>query len=170
MAYWIKVFNRADVGEYDQEILLEAIVQSNYYTLCDQYGLDKEGVEPALENLAVIQSPHEDAPFFVLKYQSEGKRPIVVYHWQVTDESGQEFVQFELDQVTSTAVREHLRLTRNIYGIALAKSQLFDMGLLLGYELARWLAERGSGLVVGLDGKWYQLNPYQAFVACELNE
>ena len=55
-----------------------------------------------------------------------------------------------------------------MYSVALQDEQLTDMGLLLAYEVARWIAHQGSGIVLGLDAAWYRLNEHQAFIPLQL--
>jgi hypothetical protein len=42
-----------------------------------------------------------------------------------------------------------------------------DMGLLLGYEIVRWLGVQSAGIVRDLVGNWFRINQYQAFVPIE---
>jgi hypothetical protein len=64
----------------------------------------------------------------------------------------------------TASVRARLMQVQAVYMIELLETQLTDMGLLLAYEFARWAAQRGSGIVLGLDGVWYRLNAHQAFI------
>jgi hypothetical protein len=47
-----------------------------------------------------------------------------------------------------------LRATKEIVAVELGFSQLEDMGIVLAYEIARWLAQKGDGLVVDDDDCW----------------
>jgi hypothetical protein len=48
--------------------------------------------------------------------------------------------------------------------VELARLQSSDLGILLAYELARWISFKGTGLIYALDGVWYRLNAHKAFL------
>jgi hypothetical protein len=66
------------------------------------------------------------------------------------------------------SVRKALSAAVQIVSVELDADQLQDLGLLLGYELARWAAVRGKGVMLGLDGRWYRLNAFKAFLPLEI--
>lgn len=164
MSYWIMVFNQRLMDEVDEKKLVTAIAESNIHTLCAQYALDPALIESALMNLSVICAGGQMSPFFVLRYQPEGKPPLVVNRWAVDSAAGCKMLKNAKAELQNDLGEELLDQTHQIIGIELGAGQLRDMGLLLAYELARWAAFEGGGIVRGIDGEWYRLNPNKAFI------
>jgi len=154
----------------DQQRLKEALTDANIHTLCVQYGLDAGGTASALRHLELIHSKYEPAPYFLLRYAPIGKRPLVTYRWHTDYGLGRTYLQDCLAQTSSQRVIDLLTAAKEIISIELSRSQLKDLGLLLGYEIARWCADAGEGIVLGLDGIWYRLNQHQAFVPITLSD
>lgn len=169
MNYWILIFNKKAIGSIDEEGLLEKITDSNYETLCRQYGLNPSMVQPTLAQLQIALAPEGLSPFFLLQYHLKGEWPIVVYRWDLDQDYGKALLEDAVGVVQSEEIQEHIVQTQFILGIELAQTQLRDMGLLLAYEVARWAAEGGQGILRGLDGKWYRLNRHKAFIPFEDN-
>lgn len=164
MPYWIMVFNQHALASFSKESLLSAVTTSNFYTLCHQYGLNPGLIQPAMDRLALEMSSGEPMPLFLLRYQDMDQPPIVVTEWNTDAEGGKQLLLDVVKSLTTPYASDQLANTRFIYAVELVESQLYDLGLLLAYELARWVAVRGSGIVLGLDSIWYRLNPYHAFV------
>jgi hypothetical protein len=164
MSYRILIYNQRPLGQFSPTTLLADLKAVHYSTLCRQYGLDVALISPAMDHLAVDGSDEEHVPYFIVRYQSENHMPLVISKvgladgWlgQVLTEGGQDAL--------SVPVHDYLMRTQEAYSVALRYEQLYDLGLLLAYEIARWVAYRGSGLVFGLDGVWYRLNAQQAFI------
>jgi hypothetical protein len=164
MAYRILVFNQRPIGEISEGTLLTAITRSNYETLCAQYGLNPALIGPARDQLRVVLAANRQVPYFVLHYKPADLPPIVVSAWAAVTVIRDHRLADNYDEHLPDRVRNHFSLTEVIYSVELDEAQLTDMGLLLAYEIARWAAERGEGLVLGLDGAWYGLNVHRAFV------
>ena len=150
------------IDRTDEKAILAAITRSNFHTLCDQYGLDHELVAPAISNLRVSLFNGKLSPYLLVHYQPKGKPPLIVHCLSELDGVGW-FLDL-LDGIEEVSLREALRKTHVVISIPLSSSQILDMGLLLAYEVARWVAELGNGFVQGLDGGWYRLNQYGAFL------
>ena len=162
MVYSIFVFNTKRIEQVDPRALLTAITASNYYTLCDQYGLDPALIEPTLAALKVIDGGQELADYFVLEYRPQGRCPIVVYLQEPSIIEEKDLSR--LRESAPQAICEVLDDLAQVVQIELDEEQLSDLGLLLGYELGRCAAESGKGVVLGLDGTWYHLNRHKAFL------
>lgn len=121
-------------------------------------------IDPTVEQLAVEQNVDGHEPYFLLWYQPRRQPPIIVNQWELAEL----WRNYQQEEVFEAALPPSLRdLAMDptaVYSVSLEESQLFNLGLLLAYEIARWVAYRGSGLVFGLDGTWYRLNPHQAFI------
>lgn len=164
MSYWIMVFNQQPVGQVPKESLVEALRSAHFDTLCAQYGLDPALIGPALDHLSLEKPARGRASYCLLRYQPTGRPPIVMTEWEPAILLGDGHFGGMLTYSAPAEVRGVLSKTREIYSLELLRQQLADMGLLLAYEIARWLAREGSGLVLGLDGVWYRVNAHQAFI------
>jgi hypothetical protein len=110
-----------------------------------------------------VQVPkNEQVPLFTLQYVPEPKAPIVVNCWRDDEQVDSLIRLFSTDAPND--IREHLALTREIFGIELSHAQCHDLGMLFAYELTRWIAFKGEGVVRALDGEWYRLNANKAFL------
>ncbi|MDY6872878.1 MAG: hypothetical protein SVR81_02760 [Chloroflexota bacterium] len=165
MPYSILVFNQDPISEIIPENVIAAVTESNYQTLCCQYGLDPALIESAKAHLRLI-GPHDgDDPFFALAYGPATQRPVLVYLLDLD-----QALRAELAPVLATVpqtIEAALRAAAQVVRVELGRAQLTDMGLLLAYELARWAAVKGSGLIHGLDGQCYRLNRHRAFLPVE---
>jgi hypothetical protein len=160
MPYWIRVYNQHLLGQFSAETLRAALAGANFRTLCDQYGLDSALIGPARRHLAVELPVNQGVPLILVRYAPRPQPPLVV-----TEQSLDLSLDADSLWVGLTAsVRARLMQVQAVYMIELLETQLTDMGLLLAYEFARWAAQRGSGIVLGLDGVWYRLNAHQAFI------
>ena len=159
MAFLIHVFNTIpiEIEAVDPREVLEAITESNYHTLCAQYGLDPALIDVTRSSLQVQVAQGKAVPYFTVAYGRSDARPIVV-HFQ-----GREGISERLQPVPESAPAA-LGAAVQLVSIELDEAQLQDLGLLLGYELARWAAVQGQGIMLGLDGRWYRLNAYKAFL------
>lgn len=119
-------------------------------------------IKPTLACLKIVARPRISQDYFILKYRPENRRPIIVHFLEpaMIDEGELERVRESIPQ----AFQEKLRDTKQIVLVELSEDQLSDLGLLLGYELARWAAGAGDGVIRALDGKWYRLNRHKAFL------
>jgi len=165
MPYRILIFNQQPLAWFNAaEELLAAVRDVHFSTLCSQYGLNPASIKPAINQLAVERAEAGLVPYFLLRYQPKNKPPLVVSYFN-QDETG-----YEIGLVSRAGeglpghLQTHLRGERSIYSVELVESQLSDVGLLLAYEVARWIASKGTGLVLGLDGSWYRLNQHHAFI------
>lgn len=165
--YWIQVFNSRALNETDLPKLMGALLEVNYPSLCSEYGLDPASIALTLSHLEVVSRPEGIAPFFLVKYQPGGGAPLVVYRWDTAGENGVRWLKQAKEWVKDSLVEAQLAHTREILAVSIRAAQLEDMGLLLAYEVARWAAEKGEGLVFGLDGAWYRLNRHRAFLPIE---
>lgn len=156
MPFLIRVFNSIPLGPINPHAILTAITASNYATLCEQYGLDPELIGPGLTRLGVLAAPTLEAPFFTVVYRQDGERPVVVtvQDWH-GDRSG---------VLPPKSLQTAFAATVQLVSIELVEDQLQDLGLLLAYEVARWAAVQGKGIIQALDGRWYRLNAHKAFL------
>ena len=165
MAFTIWIFNQHSVIPHSADDILAAITEAHYTTLCAQYGIDPDLIAPAQKNLRVFLSPFGAASFFVVHYQATDGEPVVV-SWRPAPAGRETGMGMELPSVPM-ACRERLAEAQQWVSVELTAAQLKGFGLLVGYELARWAACQGQGLVRALDGHWYRMNAYKAFLPAE---
>ena len=161
---WVQVFNQRKITPFVGDDLKRTLLGVNFHSLCDQYSLNPDEIPSMLSHLEFITGPEEAAPFALLKYQSGKGPPLVIYHRKVNHEDGASWLGEAKNSADSLGVKCRLAKTQEILAISLRPTQLADLGLLLAYEVARWAAAEGQGLVYGLDGVWYRLNRHQAFL------
>ena len=164
MHYRILIFNHKSIRGFDEKELRNHLLDVNFETLCDQYQLDSTQIEPVKSYLEVIASKQEALPYFLVKYGKNQQRSIIVNELDVLGGRGNNVLQDWLQHKEYKKITDHLESTRFIIEIELTPHQLIDMGLLLAYEIARWAAGRGEGVVLGLDNTWYRLNQHRAFI------
>ena len=164
-SYPIVIFLSEEIDPAMAESLSVALRAANFDTLCQQYGLNPSACEDVLGNLAVIGNPvSTKAPFFVVRYGPQWHQALVIEGWHVTKSAGKNLLNAFKTLVKGREIQKNLEKTRIIFTIALTPAQLGDLGRLLAYEVARWAAFYGEGVMRGLDGEWYALNRHQAFV------
>jgi hypothetical protein len=162
--YSINVFSQISIAEIIPEKLEETLEKISFRTLCRQYGLDCSLIDQTLKNLRVAISGSDVSPYFVVEYLPPGGRPLIIYHLKPSSEDGGRILAASQASILEKDLSEKLSRFGAIYSIDLHPAQLKDMGLLLGYEVARWIGFLGHGLVRDLHGDWYTLNEYQAFI------
>ncbi len=163
MKHLIYIFNQRALVNFNLQGLVTAIRSANFDTLCDQYGLSRALIQPALAHLELIAAPESDLPIFTLAYRPKSQPPIIVTHWDEKAKSFERLITALESDVTGD-VYNQVKLSTNIYCIELTEPQIKDLGLLLAYETARFLAAEGNGVVLGFDKIWYRLNVNQAFI------
>jgi hypothetical protein len=162
MVYSILIFVQEDPKVSPAKRLQKALKEASFSTLCVQYGLDQDLIPSTLENLKVLGGYRDISPYFIVSYRHQGHRPIVVYRWEAEKElSGpKSFVE----ENEWERVKVQLPSYSSVFQVELIRDQLSDMGILLGYEIARWIGFYGKGLVRDLHGNWFKLNRNQAFI------
>lgn len=161
----IYVCNLKSIDYFDPDEIRVAVTESNFHTLCSQYGLDPALIKPVKAHLEIRTTSESAVPFFTLHYKLANEPPIVVTRWR----EGERFAELRhlCESSVPQSASQHLNRTQEIFTIEISHRQCRDLGLLLAYELARWAAHKGKGLVYGLDGVWYRLTPHKAFLPIE---
>jgi hypothetical protein len=161
MASWISVYCRTSVGAITPAALLAGIQDRDpsasagidYLTLAEDYDVDEDVVESALECLRV-ESASKTFDTYEVHYTKPAKRPVFVRRW--TDAS--EHVDEELERKKRPPkLVTRMRATVEAIGIELGASQLTDFGIVVAYEIARFLAQKGDGVIVDLQHEWNEV-------------
>lgn len=164
MAFGIMVFNPQPLGVVNPDSLRKTLLTVNFETLSSQYDLYPVAIEPAKANLDVVVSEEHEFPYFLVEYGDERGHPLVINEQGVESARGHRIFKDLLEGHLSGNIKAHLRASNFLVEIELAQHQLTNMGLLLAYEIARWAAFKGEGIVLGLDGRWYRLNQHRAYL------
>lgn len=164
MQYWILIFNQKRLDGLNETGLVSALKGANLAKLCRQFGLDDALVAPAVAHLHLLTAPARAVLFSALYYQAERQHPVFIHCWDIKQDEGASMLTAYLNKSTSSALAVRLKTVQQIWGVELSPHQLDDMGLVIAYEIARFLAAVGGGLVRGLDGVWYRLNRHEAFI------
>ena len=162
--YWILIFNRERIDRIDKDRLINALKLANHETLCAQYIVDQALIPDALQHLRLVTAQPGNTSIGALHYELGERRPLIIYLWDVSRAAGSDLLTNLIKSNLSGDLMMQIRETQQIIGIQIMSQQLKDMGLVFGYEIARWMADQGQGLVRGLDGGWYCLNRYRAFL------
>lgn len=164
MNHSILVFNKNSLNKNIKAELRQVLLAAHFDTLCEQYQLDPAQIEPAKSSLEVLLAEGQSFPYFIVNYGACHHRPIIVYEWDFMEDECNSMKKELLDKIAINGCEESLSAAGYLLEIELDPVQLKDMGLLLAYEIARWAAYQGEGVILGLDDCWYHLNRHRAFV------
>ena len=159
-SYPVFVFNQKPIADLTREAILESLLESDLATLCQQYGLDFAQIEPALDALQVMHVP--GWPIFSVSYRPDGRYPLLVNQTPANAATVEQLPI--LREQASEWLATFLAEVNVMVTIEVLPVHLHEFGLLLTYELARWAAWSGKGIVLGLDRQWYRLNRHKAFL------
>jgi hypothetical protein len=166
MPYWITVYCRTPVSSLAPAELLAGIRDEDpgapagvdYWTLAEGFGIeDEDVVDAALDVLRVRPERARGLACEVCHRPELDARPIVVHCWSEPERVAEEIQEAEENREPPPAALERLRASREVVGLELGFSQLEDMGIVIAYEIARWLAQKGEGLVADDDDQWFSV-------------
>ncbi len=164
MAWWITIYCRKSVANVSAAQLLagirdrdpEASAGVDYLTLAEDYEVAEELVKPALDALRVEAQSAEPLDFEVA-YREPGLRPIVVHHWAEPERVKEELEEAKDVRSVPRSLAKRLAETKEIVALELGFPMLEDMGVVFAYEIARYLAQKGDGLIVDDDDRWQRI-------------
>jgi hypothetical protein len=155
VASWISVYCRKSVGRITTAQLLDGIRDRDpkahagvdYYTLAEDYDVGEPAVRAALVKLAI--EDHDPFDDYMVSYGV--RRPVFVRRWTNASPHVEEAIE---RTPPSPALAKRLRASREAIGIELGASQLSDFGIVVAYEVARYLAQKGDGVIADLQHRW----------------
>jgi hypothetical protein len=163
MAWWLTVYCKKPVSGLQPEQLDDGLwgrdfaapAGGDYHLLAEARDIEDADVDDALEQLEVVRV--SDKPLDVqIRYKQEADaRPIVVHLWQEPERVAEEIEEALDNREPPERVKSELSACREIVGIELGFGQLQDMGFVLAFELARYLAQKGDGVIVDDENAWY---------------
>lgn len=163
MAWWITVYCRRSVAHLQPTDVLggitdrdrEAPAGADYLTLAESYGVDEDEVPPALSALAVRARSDEPVDFEVSCDRSS--RPIVLHRWHAAARLEEELLEASNTRSIPSELTSRLQQTTEIIAIELGRSELASMAIVFAYELARYFAQKGDGIIVDDDDRWSRI-------------
>ena len=160
----IRVFNSRPVGPLKPHEILAAITESNYQTLWQAVWIGS-GIDCAWPGTfggsgGAGCGSNRSSPWSIARDGEASDRGFFSRLGFKTRS------RWKADR-RQRPCRRHSWSTVQLVSIELAEDQLQDLGLLLAYELARWAAVQGRGVIQALDGRWYRLNAHKAFLPVE---
>ncbi|MFK8003149.1 MAG: hypothetical protein AB8H86_26500 [Polyangiales bacterium] len=171
MSSWITVYCRVPVGGLSSAAVLSGIRAGDenaragvdYFTLAEQYeGVndDDDAVSAALSGLRLCESDVQTEGLSRstvaggLRLHYGATKPVILHHWNEPGRLDEELQECRHRQPSEVA-NQMLSACCEIVGIELQASQLRDFGVVLAYELARYLAQKGDAVLVDDEGRWF---------------
>lgn len=163
MAAWVTVYCTRRVSQISTDELLEGIhglgdpelAGVDYWTLADDWDLDEPLVAEARRHLHLDKASDAELDY-ELRFQADpDARPLVLHAWTEPHRVAEEIREAIEEREAPEALHGHLRRCVEVIGVELGWSQVNGMGMVLAYEIARYLAEEGEGLVGDDNGGWF---------------
>ena len=171
MSAWISVYCTHSLAQVTPAALDAALAQADFWTLAEIYAIDEAQVIPALACLRIESENPTEFQHYNVIYREPKYRPVCI-----TRCAGAAVVA-QLAELHATLMAQgmganaeiirHLEQVIEIVNIELGYTQLADMGLLIAYEIARFLAMLGNGLVQDAAGSWWRIGQQGEFVQFE---
>lgn len=157
MSAWITVYCNRALGDLHARQLSaglrgddsRAIAGVDYRTLAEDYGIDESLIENCSIAISVKEPPDASHAWYSVSFSSIGSDPVTIYRWMQPERVSEEVSEMlERLGADDGELASRLKHTREVVGIELTSSQLADMGVVVAFEIARYIAQRGSGVVI----------------------
>lgn len=165
MSAWISVYCTHSLAQVTPAALDAALAQADFWTLAESYAIDEAQVKPALACLKIESEPAAEFQHYNAIYREPTQRPVSITRW-----TGAAVVE-QLAELHATLtaqgngdIIQHLEQVIEIVNIELGYNQLTDMGILIAYEIARFLAMLGNGLIQDVSDSWWRIGKKGTFV------
>jgi hypothetical protein len=163
MAWWMTVYCRKSVAQLDAQQLLdglrdrdpEASAGVDYALLAEVHELDEDDADEALEHLEVVTTGPRPLDVEIRYRSNPDARPIVVHLWDAPERVAEELEETLEGREPPEGALPYLSACREVIGIELGFGQLEDMGIVFASELARYLAQKGDGVIVDDENQWF---------------
>src|SRR5262245_41308773 len=163
MSEWLSLFCQTSTARITASQLLDglrgrdprALAGVDYSTLAEDYDVRDELVKPAVAALRVEALADGDG--FEISY-GEGERPVFVRRWTDPPRVAEEIQEMH-DRLgaKSEPAAPWMRACREVIGIELSADQLRNMGVVIAYEAARYLAQKGDALILTDQDRWLRV-------------
>jgi len=167
MAWWLTIYCTQSVAQLDGAQLLRGIQDQDplapagvdYATLAEDYGVSDEAAAAAVANLRTAPPDGAHPLDVALRYLPDDEaRPVQLHCWTTTDRVAEEVEECREGRSPPKDVGPVLDDCKEIIGIELGGSQLGTMAVVLAYEVARYLAQKGDGAFVDDDDEWFAVH------------
>lgn len=157
MSNWITIYCARALGSLSAVELAaglrgddpHALAGVDYRTLSEDYGIDESLVENCARTLSVKESTDVRYGWYRVDFSTLGSDPLTLYRWSQPERVAEEVTEvLGRLEITNSVLARRLKTSCEVIGIELKPSQLADMGVVVAYEVARYLAQRGDGIVV----------------------
>ncbi len=148
MAWWITIYCKRECEDLTPVTLLHALRGGHYEALADEYGVPEGDVAPALRDLAV--SPDLEVHF-------GWARPLLVHVWDEPDRVREELDEAREVRDVPASVDAFVSACCSVVAIELGFSMLENMGVVIAYEVARYVAQKYDGVIVDDDDRWQRV-------------
>lgn len=162
MSWWITVYCRRSldgIGPRELEDGIRgrdaaALAGVDYVALAEDYDVDAALVGPALAALRVTS---DKDTFEVLYHPTDPSRDVSVERWTESARVDEELDDAREVREAPEEAEPLLDACVEVVGIELHATQFGDMGIVLAYEVARYLAQRGDGVLVDDENVWFRV-------------
>ena len=91
-----------------------------------------------------------------LQFVEQGKRPVFFHVWEDEGRIADELEELkEKIEFIPTTVKEKLTTIKSIVAIELGIIQIRTMNEVIAFEIAYWLSESKSGVILDYNDNWY---------------
>jgi hypothetical protein len=161
MAWWIDIVCRRHPGKLTPEGLLagitarddDALAGIDYFTLAEDYDLDLDDdqIEAAMDALRIT-------PGLEIHFRPDpALRPIAVW---VTDDAARvaaRVAEIRDNDEPPAGAEPYLEACAAIVALELGFPMLENLGVVIAYEVARYLAQKGDAIIRDDDGRWQRI-------------
>jgi hypothetical protein len=165
MAWWLTVYCTRSVADLTAADLARGLRDGDpqapagvdYDTLAEGFELDEDLVAPALAALRV--EPPDGSSIAVEIHFRPGSehRPISVHLWDDPARIAEELEETRENREPPPAAERTLAGTVAIVALELGFPMLENMGIVIATEAARWLAQKGAGVICDDDNQWFEV-------------
>jgi hypothetical protein len=161
VAWWITIYCTKSVSTITGAQLLDGIQDRDqaapagveYHTLAVDDDVDDSQVSPALASLRV--EPQGKLPIEQAVHYSDDGRMVLMQCWNQAARVAEELEECRDVRDPPPAAEDTLARCTEIVALELGASQFGTMGVVIAYEIARYLAQKGSGIFVDDEDEWF---------------
>jgi hypothetical protein len=161
MAAWFTIYCTRSVSHVTATDITSALNAMDFYTLAEGFNIDdEEVVDKALSQLQVKPSSDRES-WFEIRYRAPKLRPLIVHLWTSPDRVREELTESLAEYLASrkgqgaARVRSLLSEVVEVAAVELGIWQLEDMGLVIGGQIAEYLAGVGAGVIRDTGDEWW---------------
>jgi len=164
MPIWMTVYCRKPLSDLTPQQVLDGIQGNDpvapagvdYWTLAEDYGIDEDLVDEELSTLSVSPLRGGDEGYEV-RYGAR-EQPLAIRRWHDPTRVAEEIQEIleQADRQPEEAIRR-VHASREVIGVEMRPGHLRDMGVVIAYEVARYLAQKGDGLIRTDEERWLEV-------------